>query len=202
MQLFKTPHIQFLKYKYIALAVTAVIVVAGVLNVTVFKGLKLGVDFGEGTLLRVMIRTPVERGRDPRPPPGRRPRQERSPEDGRHAAANSRSGPSRPSTPRPPSRTSSRPTRSWPTRSSTPCAGTTARRSGPAASSTSTRSTSETLTGLLEGGLSRLGPRRGPEDHRLTGTGPASSPTTRTSPGSASSPRSCPSSRTRPTSAS
>ena len=26
MQLFKTPHIQFLKYKYIALAVTAVIV--------------------------------------------------------------------------------------------------------------------------------------------------------------------------------
>jgi preprotein translocase subunit SecF len=62
MQLFKTPHIQFLKYKYIALAVTAAIVAAGVLNVTAFKGLKLGVDFGEGTLLRIMTRTPANEG--------------------------------------------------------------------------------------------------------------------------------------------
>jgi len=62
MQLFKTPHIQFLKYKYVALALTAVIVAAGVLNITVFKGLKLGVDFGEGTLLRIMLRTPADEG--------------------------------------------------------------------------------------------------------------------------------------------
>jgi preprotein translocase subunit SecF len=62
MQLFKTPHIQFLKYKYVALAVTAVIVLAGVLNVTVFKGLKLGVDFGEGTLLRIMFKSPSNEG--------------------------------------------------------------------------------------------------------------------------------------------
>ena len=62
MQLFKTPKIQFLKYKYIALAVTAIIVLAGVLNITVFKGLKLGVDFGEGTLLRVMMKTPATEG--------------------------------------------------------------------------------------------------------------------------------------------
>ena len=62
MQLFKTPSIRFLKYKYIALAVTAVIVLAGVLNITVFKGLKLGVDFGEGTLLRVMMKTPSSEG--------------------------------------------------------------------------------------------------------------------------------------------
>jgi preprotein translocase subunit SecF len=62
MQLFKTPNIKFLKYKYIALAVTAVIVLAGVLNVTVFKGLKLGVDFGEGTLIRVMLKTPATEG--------------------------------------------------------------------------------------------------------------------------------------------
>ena len=48
MQLFKTPNIKFLKYKYIALAVTGVIVLAGLLNITVFKGLKLGVDFGKG----------------------------------------------------------------------------------------------------------------------------------------------------------
>ena len=62
MQLFKTPHIQFLKYKYVALAVTAVIILAGVLNITAFKGLKLGVDFGEGTLLRIMTRTPSNEG--------------------------------------------------------------------------------------------------------------------------------------------
>ena len=33
MQLFKTPHIPFLKYKYFALAITLTIIVAGVLNV-------------------------------------------------------------------------------------------------------------------------------------------------------------------------
>jgi len=62
MQLFKTPHIRFLKYKYVALAVTAAIVLAGVLNITVFKGLKLGVDFGEGTLLRVMFKSASNEG--------------------------------------------------------------------------------------------------------------------------------------------
>jgi len=62
MQLFKTPNIKFLKYKYVALAVTGVIVLAGVLNVTVFKGLKLGVDFGEGTMLRVMLKTQSNEG--------------------------------------------------------------------------------------------------------------------------------------------
>lgn len=60
--LFKTPHIKFLKYKYVALAVTAAIVLAGILNVTVGKGLKLGVDFGGGTLVRVMFKTPVAVG--------------------------------------------------------------------------------------------------------------------------------------------
>jgi preprotein translocase subunit SecF len=62
MQLFKTPNIKFLKYKYVALAVTGVIVLAGMLNITVFKGLKLGVDFGEGTMLRVMLRAPSSEG--------------------------------------------------------------------------------------------------------------------------------------------
>jgi preprotein translocase subunit SecF len=62
MQLFKTPHIPFLKYKYVALAITAAIVLAGVLNITVFKGLKLGVDFGEGTLLRIMMKSPSSEG--------------------------------------------------------------------------------------------------------------------------------------------
>jgi preprotein translocase subunit SecF len=62
MQLFKTPHIQFMKYKYVALAVTALIVLAGALNIIFGKGLKLGVDFGEGTLIRVMFKSPVSVG--------------------------------------------------------------------------------------------------------------------------------------------
>jgi preprotein translocase subunit SecF len=51
-----------MKYKYVALAVTGAIVLAGILNVTVGKGLKLGVDFGGGTLVRVMFKTPVAVG--------------------------------------------------------------------------------------------------------------------------------------------
>jgi preprotein translocase subunit SecF len=62
MQLFKTPHIRFMKYKYIALAVTFLIVLAGFLNIIFGKGLKLGVDFGEGTLIRVMFKSPVSVG--------------------------------------------------------------------------------------------------------------------------------------------
>lgn len=59
MQLFKTPHIKFMKYKHIALAITGIIVGAGFLNVTVGKGLNLGVDFGGGTLIRVVLKNPI-----------------------------------------------------------------------------------------------------------------------------------------------
>jgi preprotein translocase subunit SecF len=59
MQLFKTPSIKFLKYKYVALAVTGLIVLAGFINIVFGRGLKLGVDFGEGTLIRVMFKSPI-----------------------------------------------------------------------------------------------------------------------------------------------
>jgi len=62
MQLFKTPHINFMRYKYVALAVTFAIVLAGVLNITVFHGLKPGVDFGGGTLIRVEFKNPTPVG--------------------------------------------------------------------------------------------------------------------------------------------
>ncbi len=58
--LFKTPHIRFMKYRYIALAISAVIILAGILNITLGKGLKLGVDFGGGSLIRVMFKSPVD----------------------------------------------------------------------------------------------------------------------------------------------
>jgi preprotein translocase subunit SecF len=63
MELFKTPHIPFLKYKYFALALTGLIVLAGVINITAGHGLKPGVDFGGGTLIRIMFKTPTEVGR-------------------------------------------------------------------------------------------------------------------------------------------
>ncbi len=55
----KTPTVNFMKYKFIALGITLTIVAAGMLNIFVFKGLKLGVDFGEGTLIRVAFKTPM-----------------------------------------------------------------------------------------------------------------------------------------------
>jgi preprotein translocase subunit SecF len=59
MQLFKTPNIRFMKYKYVALVATGLIVLAGLLNIVFGRGLKLGVDFGEGTLVRVMFKSPA-----------------------------------------------------------------------------------------------------------------------------------------------
>jgi len=59
MQLIKTPKIQFMKYKYAALGLTLLIVLAGFINIVFGRGLKLGVDFGEGTLIRVMFKAPA-----------------------------------------------------------------------------------------------------------------------------------------------
>lgn len=60
MRIFKqTTNIQFLKYKWFALGLTLIIVIAGLINIVSGKGLKLGVDFGEGTLIRVQFREAV-----------------------------------------------------------------------------------------------------------------------------------------------
>jgi preprotein translocase subunit SecF len=56
MQIFKkTPDIKFMKYRLIALFITLAVILAGVINVAFGRGLKLGVDFGEGTLIRVIF---------------------------------------------------------------------------------------------------------------------------------------------------
>jgi preprotein translocase subunit SecF len=59
MQLFKTPNINFMKYRFVALAVTGVVILAGLLNVFFGKGLKMGVDFGGGTLIRIVFKNPT-----------------------------------------------------------------------------------------------------------------------------------------------
>ncbi|MBN2207010.1 MAG: protein translocase subunit SecF [Candidatus Aminicenantes bacterium] len=62
MQFFKTPRIPFLKYKWFALGLTVLIVGAGLVNIIAFRGLKPGVDFGGGTLLRVKYKSATEIG--------------------------------------------------------------------------------------------------------------------------------------------
>jgi preprotein translocase subunit SecF len=59
MQFFKTPNINFMKYRFVALGVTGVIIVAGLVNVIFLHGIKLGVDFGGGTLIRVVFKNPT-----------------------------------------------------------------------------------------------------------------------------------------------
>jgi preprotein translocase subunit SecF len=59
MELFKTPNIDFMKYRFVALAVTGAVILAGALNIFFGKGLKLGVDFGGGTLIRVVFKSPT-----------------------------------------------------------------------------------------------------------------------------------------------
>jgi len=59
LQLFKETRIPFLKYKYLALAFSWTIIAAGLINMFFFRGLKLGVDFSGGTLVRVRFLEPV-----------------------------------------------------------------------------------------------------------------------------------------------
>lgn len=62
MEFFKTPNINFMKYRFVALAVTGAVILAGLLNVFIGKGIKLGVDFGGGTLIRVVFKVPTTTG--------------------------------------------------------------------------------------------------------------------------------------------
>jgi len=57
--LFETPNIKFMRLRYYALGLTLLIVLAGLMNMIFGKGLKLGVDFGGGTLIRVIYKNPI-----------------------------------------------------------------------------------------------------------------------------------------------
>ncbi len=59
MEFFKTPNINFMKYRFWALAFTGAVILAGALNIFLGKGLKLGVDFGGGTLVRIVFKSPT-----------------------------------------------------------------------------------------------------------------------------------------------
>lgn len=57
--LFKQPKIKFLKYKYFAFALSGTIILAGIINMTMGKGLRLGIDFTGGTFIRLEFREPI-----------------------------------------------------------------------------------------------------------------------------------------------
>lgn len=62
LQIFKKTNLNFMKYKYAAFGLSGVIIVAGIINIAFGKGLKPGIDFSGGTLIRIMLRNQVDVG--------------------------------------------------------------------------------------------------------------------------------------------
>jgi len=60
MQFLKKTNIPFLKYKYIALAISGAVIVIGLLNFTMGKGISQGIDFQGGALIRVIFSNQVQ----------------------------------------------------------------------------------------------------------------------------------------------
>jgi preprotein translocase subunit SecF len=63
MQIFKKPNFQFMKYKFVALGLSGVIIAVGLINITAGKGLNTGVDFAGGTLVQIRFKSvyPIEK---------------------------------------------------------------------------------------------------------------------------------------------
>jgi preprotein translocase subunit SecF len=59
IQIFQKTNINFMKYKYIAFGLSGAIVLAGVANIIFGRGLKPGVDFSGGTLIRILFKSPL-----------------------------------------------------------------------------------------------------------------------------------------------
>lgn len=56
MQVFKNANFNFMRYKYIALIISGIILVVSIVNIFVHKGLNYGVDFAGGTLIQLRFK--------------------------------------------------------------------------------------------------------------------------------------------------
>jgi len=59
MQIFKNPNFNFMKYKLFAFALSGIIIIMGIVNITKGKGLNYGIDFAGGSLVRVILKNQV-----------------------------------------------------------------------------------------------------------------------------------------------
>ncbi len=58
MQIFKQPNFTFMKYKFFAFALSGIIIIVGIINITAGKGLTGGIDFTGGTLVQIRFKNP------------------------------------------------------------------------------------------------------------------------------------------------
>jgi preprotein translocase subunit SecF len=59
MQIFKKPDFNFMRYKFYAFSLSAIIIIGGLVNITKGKGLSYGIDFAGGSLVRVMLKNEI-----------------------------------------------------------------------------------------------------------------------------------------------
>jgi len=59
MQLIKKTNINFMKYKFVALALSGVLITIGIINMTAIKGINYGIDFAGGTMVRLIFANEV-----------------------------------------------------------------------------------------------------------------------------------------------
>lgn len=59
MQIFKKPDFKFMKFKYVAFSISGIVILIGLLNITMGKGLNYGIDFAGGTLIRLIFKDRV-----------------------------------------------------------------------------------------------------------------------------------------------
>jgi preprotein translocase subunit SecF len=62
MQIIKKSNIDFMKYKFIALGLSGLIIAIGFINIIAGKGINYGIDFAGGTLIRVIFKNQVPIG--------------------------------------------------------------------------------------------------------------------------------------------
>jgi len=59
MQIFKKPNFKFMSFKFVAFSLSGILIIMSILNITMGKGLNLGIDFAGGTLIRLMFKDQV-----------------------------------------------------------------------------------------------------------------------------------------------